>query len=88
MRKGFDGLSVLAQEVLREDSFSGHLFVLRDKRSDLINVLYRDGQGHKDTGLLKADRSGKIRLRGANVRNIIRKPKEDFREAADGDMKH
>jgi transposase len=27
MRKGFDGLSLLAQEVLREDPFSGHLFV-------------------------------------------------------------
>jgi hypothetical protein len=25
MRKGFDGLSLLAQEVLREDPFSGHL---------------------------------------------------------------
>jgi transposase len=45
MRKGFDGLSLLAQEVLRADPFSGHLFVFRGKRGDLIKVLYWDGQG-------------------------------------------
>jgi transposase len=45
MRKGFDGLSELAQEVLRKDPFSGHLFVFRGKRGDLIKVLYWDGQG-------------------------------------------
>jgi transposase len=45
MRKGFDGLSVLAQEVLRADPFSGHLFVFRGRRGDLIKVLYWDGQG-------------------------------------------
>jgi transposase len=45
MRKGFDGLSVLTQEVLRQDPFSGALFVFRGKRGDLIKVLYWDGQG-------------------------------------------
>jgi transposase len=45
MRKGFDGLSLLAQEVLRQDPFSGSLFVFRGKRGDLIKVLYWDGQG-------------------------------------------
>lgn len=45
MRKGFDGLSVLVQEVLRADPFSGHLFVFRGRRGDLIKVLYWDGQG-------------------------------------------
>jgi transposase len=45
MRKGFDGLSLRAKEVLREDPFSGHLFVFRGKRGDLIKVLYWDGQG-------------------------------------------
>ena len=32
MRKGFDGLSLLAQEVLRQNPFSGSLFVFRGKR--------------------------------------------------------
>lgn len=45
MRKGFDGLALLAQEVLRKDPFSGHLFVFRGRRGDLIKVLYWDGQG-------------------------------------------
>ena len=45
MRKGFDGLSVLAQETLNQDPFSGHLFVFRGKRGDLVKILYWDGQG-------------------------------------------
>jgi transposase len=45
MRKGFDGLSMLAQATLAQDPFSGHLFVFRGKRGDLVKVLYWDGQG-------------------------------------------
>jgi len=45
MRKGFDGLSMLAQELLKQEPFSGHLFVFRGKRGDLVKVLYWDGQG-------------------------------------------
>jgi len=45
MRKGFDGLSMLAQEVLKQEPFLGHLFVFRGKRGDLVKVLYWDGQG-------------------------------------------
>ncbi len=45
MRKGFDGLSVLAQEALKLDPFSGSFFIFRGKRGDLVRVLYWDGQG-------------------------------------------
>jgi transposase len=45
MRKGCDGLSMLAQSVLRQDPFSGHLFVFRGRRGDLLKILYWDGQG-------------------------------------------
>lgn len=45
MRKGFNGLSVLAQAVLRQDPYSGHLFVFRGRRGDLIKVIWWDGQG-------------------------------------------
>lgn len=45
MRKGMNGLSVLVQEVLRRDPFSGALFVFRGRRGDLIKVLHWDGQG-------------------------------------------
>jgi len=45
MRKGFNGLSALAQDVLKQDPFSGHLFVFRGRRGDLIKVIWWDGQG-------------------------------------------
>ena len=32
MRKGFDGLAVLVQEVLKRNPHSGHLFVFRGRR--------------------------------------------------------
>jgi transposase len=31
MRKGIDGLAMLVQGVLRQDPFSGHLFVFRGR---------------------------------------------------------
>ena len=45
MRKGFDGLAAAAQDRLTQDPFSGHLFVFRGRRGDLIKVLWWDGQG-------------------------------------------
>ena len=45
LRKGFNGLSALAQNVLKQDPFSGHLFVFRGRRGDLIKVIWWDGQG-------------------------------------------
>ena len=45
MRKGFAALSLQAQGVLREDPHSGHLFVFRGRRGDLIKVIWWDGQG-------------------------------------------
>jgi transposase len=45
MRKGFVGLSALAEQVLRQDPYSGHLFVFRGRRGDLIKVVWWDGQG-------------------------------------------
>lgn len=45
MRKGLDGLAMLAQQVLELDPFSGHLFVFRGRKADLIKVLWWDGTG-------------------------------------------
>ena len=44
MRKGFNGLSALAEKALAEDPFSGHLFIFRGRRGDLIKVIWFDGQ--------------------------------------------
>jgi hypothetical protein len=38
MRKGFDSLAVLVQEVLKKDPFSGHLFAFRGKKADTMCV--------------------------------------------------
>ena len=45
MRKGFNGLSVLAQDALKQDPFSGHLFVFRGRHGDLLKIIWWDGQG-------------------------------------------
>ena len=45
MRRGFDGLSIMAQDVLKQDPFSGSIFCFRGRRGDLVKVLYWDGQG-------------------------------------------
>jgi transposase len=45
MRKGFNGLSALADRVLSEDPFSGHLFVFRGRQGDLIKIIWFDVYG-------------------------------------------
>jgi transposase len=45
MRKGIDGLAMLVQGVLRQDPFSGHLFVFRGRKADLIKIVFWDGTG-------------------------------------------
>jgi transposase len=38
MRKGIDGLAMLAQQVLTEDPFGGALFAFRGKRAWLVKL--------------------------------------------------
>lgn len=45
MRKGFAGLALLVQEILKRDPHGGHLFVFRGRRGDLIKAVWHDGQG-------------------------------------------
>ena len=45
MRKGFDGLSALVGQMLKQDPFSEHLFVFRSRRGDRLKALYWDGSG-------------------------------------------
>ena len=45
MRRGFDGLSAKVQTVLNEQPFSGHVFVFRGRRGDIVKLLWWDGDG-------------------------------------------
>ena len=45
MRRGFDGLSTMVEQMLKQDPFSGHLFVFRNRRKERIIVLYWDRDG-------------------------------------------
>lgn len=45
MRRGFNTLAAQAQDVLKEDPFSGHLFVFRGRRGDLLKIIWWDSQG-------------------------------------------
>lgn len=44
-RRGIDGLAGLCREVLRDDPFSGTVFVFRSRGSRAIKLLVYDGQG-------------------------------------------
>jgi len=44
-RKGIDGLAGICRNVLREDPFSGCVFVFRNRRATAIKILVYDGQG-------------------------------------------
>jgi hypothetical protein len=43
MRRGFDGLSAKVQTVLEQQPFSGHVFVFRGRRGDIVKLLWWDG---------------------------------------------
>jgi len=45
LRRGFMGLSAMVQTALKENPFSGQVFVFRGRSGDLIKLLWYDGDG-------------------------------------------
>ncbi|UFX13039.1 IS66 family insertion sequence element accessory protein TnpB [Sinorhizobium meliloti] len=43
MRCGFPSLALRVQDVLKHDPLSGHLFVFRGRRSDILKIIWHDG---------------------------------------------
>ena len=66
MRKGFDGLAGLAQTALAQEPFSGHVFVFRGKRGDIVEEC-RQSQGHLVDLSLRDNATESIRTPGHNA---------------------
>lgn len=79
MRKGFNGLSALAEKVLNQDTYFGHRFVFRGRHGDLIKVIWIDGQGaclfskrlEKGKFVWSAAKDGKIELTPAQLSMLL-----------------
>jgi transposase len=44
-RKGMDSLAAVVQQALRDNPFSGDIFIFRTKKSDRIKIVAWDGSG-------------------------------------------
>lgn len=97
MRKGFNGLSALAEQVLEQNPFSGHLFVYRGRRGDLLKVIWFDGQGaclfskrlEKGHFVWPSAASGKVSLSPAQLAMLLegidwRMPQRTWRPSTAG----
>ena len=72
MRRGFHGLSAQVQTVLEQQPLSGHVFVFRGRRGDIVKVLWFDG----DVGQAAGARA--LRLASGNGWYGISEPGADI----------
>ena len=79
MRRGFNTLAAQAEKVLAEDPYSGHLFVFRGRRGDLLKIIRWDQQGaclfskrlEKGRFVWPAAKDGKINVSGAQLSMLL-----------------
>lgn len=79
MRRGFNTLASQASTVLAEDPYSGHLFVFRGRRGDLLKIIWWDSQGaclfskrlEKGRFVWPAAKDGKINVTPAQLSMLL-----------------
>ena len=94
---GFAALAAQAEAVLKQDPFSGHLFVFRGRQGDLVKVIWWDGQGacmflkrlEKGRFVWPAATEGKVALTPAQLSMLLegidwRAPQRTWRPLAAG----
>ena len=79
MRRGFNTLAAQAEKTLEQDPFSGHLFVFRGRRGDLLKIIWWDSQGaclfskrlERGRFVWPAAKDGKINLTSAQLAMLL-----------------
>jgi len=79
MRRGFNTLAAQAEKTLAQDPFSGHLFVFRGRRGDLLKIIWWDSQGaclfskrlERGRFVWPAAKEGKINLTAAQLAMLL-----------------
>ena len=79
MRRGFNTLAAQTEQTLNADPFSGHLFVFRGRRGDLLKIIWWDSQGaclfskrlERGRFVWPAARDGKINLTAAQLAMLL-----------------
>ena len=79
MRRGFNTLAAQAEKTLAADPYSGHLFVFRGRRGDLLKIIWWDNQGaclfskrlEKGRFVWPAVRDGKVSLTVAQLSMLL-----------------
>lgn len=97
MRRGFNTLASQAEKVLTEDPYSGHLFVFRGRRGDLLKIIWWDQQGaclfskrlEKGRFVWPAAKDGKISVTPAQLSMLLegidwRMPQKTWRPLSTG----
>ena len=79
MRRGFNTLVAQAEKVLELDPYSGHLFVFRGRRGDLLKIIWWDQQGaclfskrlEKGRFVWSAAKDGKVNMTAAQLSMLL-----------------
>ena len=79
MRRGFNTLAAQAEKALELDPYSGHLFVFRGRRGDLLKIIWWDQQGaclfskrlEKGRFVWPAAKDGKVNVTAAQLSMLL-----------------